>query len=373
MFRTTGPRCWKGHLIRPLNHDVLTIAAGGFHTVLLRSVLPIPRLPVSDCAPEEWWQCDRLRKQSGWTMWYSIFGGWRDGLPLNFWLEADGWRSKMCSWGVMAVLLPEITSLDGAKIHDERRKECHTPRLLQAIIIQCFFEVLAELLFVQWRWTMWYSPIETWCVISGLRRHTRCFWPRAVLWGMDQGTIPAGNDYISNAGLRPLGMDRVLQINLRSQSDATSVIFKCTDLNAQEVFQLISDGSEMVFDLLKRMARELNANLHSLHFWSGMADGSSGAYRFNCVALIGLVVGQFGLIDCTCTLYCICLQCAPNIQMKWFELHWYVLRWYFLSVRDHRLCLAGAKEPFWSLTRRPPGNVYEFRGRMPYYGGSHFG
>ena len=83
---------------------------------------------------------------------------------------------------------------------------------------------------------------------------------------MDQGTIPAGNDYISNAGLRPLGMDRVLQIDLRSQSDATSVIFKCTDLNAQEVFQLISDGSEMVFDLLKRMARELNANLHSLHF-----------------------------------------------------------------------------------------------------------
>jgi hypothetical protein len=49
----------------------------------------------------------------------------------------------------MAVLLPEITSLDGAKIHDERRKECHTPRLLQVIIIQCFFEVLAELLFVQ--------------------------------------------------------------------------------------------------------------------------------------------------------------------------------------------------------------------------------
>ena len=59
-------------------------------------------------------------------------------------------------------------------------------------------------------------------------------------------------------------------------------------------------------------------------------------------------------------------QCAPNIQMKWFELHWYVLRWYFLSVTDHRLCLAGAKEPFWSLTRRPPGNVYEI-----FAGGCH--
>ena len=171
-----------------------------------------------------------------------------------------------------------IISLDNATFHPCTR-ECHTSRFVQAIFIQSFSGTTAAL---------WLS--ERIVIDNAIFHHwkrgwntSRCSQAMNILYCsrvtamlllavgmiMDnawQCAIPPLEPGICYLGRqKPIGPDLVLQVNFVCADDIDdAVALICSTLAGEEKLTLTAHGPDPVWDLHKRIARELNVDLQSL-------------------------------------------------------------------------------------------------------------